>query len=152
MISLVRHCIIKPAKAEDSILFSDKELDELAVEIITEFYKSVGKDKPEWLDSTFKQRSIMEENTEQAYFEIRNFLVETITNAFSRNFRSFNYASAQTIEDENIVPNNAGLLVRLNFCLDNDIIPFLHKHGRKDGIDEIIISHDILIENLTKET
>ena len=39
----------------------------MAKEIIIEFYKSVDKGKPEWLDRVFQQRSIVEENTEAAY-------------------------------------------------------------------------------------
>ena len=66
---IVRYVIVKPIKPEESILFSDKSYGDMAKEILTEFYKSVGKNKPEWVDRIFEQRSIVEENTEQAYFE-----------------------------------------------------------------------------------
>ena len=63
---ITRYTIIKPMKPEESILLSsDKSFENMAKEIITEFYKSAGKDKPEWLDRIYEQRSIVEENTER---------------------------------------------------------------------------------------
>ena len=36
--------------------------------------------------------------------------------------------------------------IRLNFCLKNKLLPYLHQHTRRYGIEEIIITHDILAE------
>jgi hypothetical protein len=133
-----RYAIIKPTKPDESILFSDKSHEDMAKEIITEFYKSVGKAKPQWLDMTFEQRSIVEENTEQAYFEIRGFLMDQITEAYSRHIRTL-YKE----QDPGIVIDFS---TRLNFCLANKLIPYLHQHSRRDSLEEIIITHDILAE------
>ena len=123
---ITSYVIIKPVKPQDSILFSEKSIDDMSKEIIAEFYKFAGKDKPEWLDRNLEQRSIVEENTENAYFEIRGFLMTCIANAFSRHYRR--------IGEEETVPNNDGLLIRLNFCLNNSLIPFLHRHRRQDSL------------------
>jgi hypothetical protein len=137
---VVRYAIVKPSTPEESILFSDKSNEDMAKEIITEFYKSLGRDKPEWLDRTFEQRSIVEENTEQAYFEIRGFLMDQVTEAYSRHIRTI-YSERDT--DSKLIID---FKTRLNFCLANKLIPYLQDHNRKDNIQEIIITHDILAE------
>ena len=85
---ITRYVIVEPLKPEESILLSDKSHEDMAMEIITAFYKSVSKDRPEWLGRQFEQRSIVEENTENAYFEIRAFLMDHITDAYSRHIRT----------------------------------------------------------------
>ena len=136
---IARYVIVKPTKPEESILFhSDKSHDDMAKEIITEFYKSVGKEKPAWLDRIYEQRSIVEENTEQAYFELRGFLMGQITNAYSRHIRTL-YKE----QDPEVVID---FITRLNFCLTNKLVPYLHDHTRRDNTQEIIITHDILAE------
>jgi hypothetical protein len=137
---IARHVIVKPAKPEESILFCDKSYDHMAKEITAEFYKSVGKERPEWLDRIFEQRSIVEENTEQAYFEIRGFLMDQITEAYSRHIRT-------VYSDKDPDPKvTIDFATRSNFCLANKLIPYLHDHSRRDGIQEIVITHDILAE------
>lgn len=133
---IARYIIVRPAKHEESVLFSDKSPEEIAKEIIVEFYKSVGMDKPEWLDRTFEQRSIVEENTEQAYFEIRGFFMDQLTNAYSRHIR--------TLYKEQDPCVTILFSTRLDFCLANKLVPYLHDHKRRDGVDEIIITYDIL--------
>jgi hypothetical protein len=137
---VARYVIVKPLRPEDSILFStDRSYDDMAREIISAFYSSVGKDRPDWLDRTCEQRSIVEENTEQAYFEIRSFLIKQITDAYSRYFGKI---SSDKDPDRN-VPNNIDFRVRLNFCLANKLIPYLHEFQNEE-YEGINISHDIL--------
>lgn len=138
---IARYVIVKPATPEDSILFSNKSHEDMAKEIITEFYKSAGKEKPEWLDRLFEQRSIVEENTEWAYFEVRGFLMDHITEAYSRHIRTLYKEQDPGV----IIDFNS----RLNFCITNKLLPYLHAHTKKDGTEEIVITHDILKE-LTK--
>lgn len=51
------YAITKPENPEQSILLSGKSYDEMAKEIISEFYKFANKDKPEWLDRLYEQKS-----------------------------------------------------------------------------------------------
>ena len=140
---IARYAIVKPAKPEESILFHQTSLTKIWLKrLLTEFYKSVGKDKPEWLDRVFEQRSIVEENTEWAYFEVRGFLMDHITEAYSRHIRTL-YKE----QDPGIVIDFS---TRLDFCIKNKLLPFLHSHTRKDNTEEIVITHDILKE-LTKK-
>jgi hypothetical protein len=135
---IARYAIIKPAKPQESILFSDNSYEDMATEILTEFYGSVGRDKPDWLGRVFEQRSIVEENTEQAYFELRGFLMDQLTDAYSRHIR--------TLYKEQDPAVTIQFSTRLDFCLTNKLVPYLHEHKRRDGADEILITHDILAE------
>ena len=141
---IARYVIVKPKTPEDSILFSssaDKSYDDIAKEILTEFYKAAGKERPAWLDRIYEQMSIVEENTEQAFFEIRSFLMKQITEAYSRHIgRIYN-------NEKDPDPKIAiDFKTRLNFCLSNKLIPYLHEHTRRESVEEIIITHDILAE------
>jgi hypothetical protein len=135
---IARYAILKPENPKQSILFSKISYYEIAKEIITEFYRLAGRVKPEWLDRIYEQRSIIEENTERAYFEIRAFLMNQISDAYTRHIRTM----YKDHDPENIIE----FLKRLDFCLQNKLIPYLHQHKRKDGVYEVRITHDILTE------
>jgi hypothetical protein len=67
--------------------------------------------------------------------------MDHITEAYSRHIRTL-YKD----QDPGVVVD---FYTRLNFCLTNKLLPYLHEHTRKDGVGEIVITHDILKE-LTK--
>jgi hypothetical protein len=90
------------------------------------------------VDAVFKQRSIVEENTEWAYFEVRGFFMDQITAAYSRHIR--------TLYKEQDPGITIDFNTRLNFCIINKLLPFLHSYTRRDGTDEIVVTHDILNE------
>ena len=92
---IARYFIVKPEKPEQSILFnSDKSYDDMAKEIITEFYKSAGKDRPSWLDWTLCSKVYcFKGKPEQAYFQLRGFLMGQVTNAYSRHIRTYSKKS-----------------------------------------------------------
>jgi hypothetical protein len=68
--------------------------------------------------------------------------MDRITEAYSKHIRTL-YKEQDT-----------GIIIdfhtRLNFCMTNKLLPYLHAHTRKDGTEEIVITHDILKE-LTKK-
>lgn len=68
--------------------------------------------------------------------------MDNITDAYSRHIRTL-YKE----QDPGIVID---FYTRLNFCIKNKLLPYLHIHTRKDGTEEIVITHDILKE-LTKK-
>ena len=64
--------------------------------------------------------------------------MDKITDAYSRHIRTLDTCDAPNIAVD--------FYTRLNFCLKNKLLPFLHSYTRKDGIEEIVITHDILKE------
>jgi Bifunctional DNA primase/polymerase, N-terminal len=142
------YVITKPAKPEDSILLFNKDPDDIAKDIIAAFYTYAGKDRPEWLDRTYKQRSILEENEERAYFEIRSFLLDRINNAYNRyRFMENTPANDYQTVDLDIPKIKEGFHYRFNFCMANRLLPFLHELKRRKTDElEIAITIDILTE------
>jgi hypothetical protein len=70
-------------KYKPDILFSGRENEDIQKEIITEFYKLVKKEKPEWLDLKVESnKASVEDETEQPRYELRGFFIEAITNAY----------------------------------------------------------------------
>ena len=67
--------------------------------------------------------------------------MDHITEAYSRHIRTL-YKE----QDTGIIID---FYTRLNFCMTNKLLPYLHAHTRKDGTEEIVITHDVLNE-LTK--
>jgi hypothetical protein len=140
---IVRYAITKPETPENSILLSGHCHEEMAQEIISQLYKYANRDKPEWLDRLYEQKSVLEENTERAYFEIRAFLMNQISEAYSRHSKTIN----PNFDLDIIVTFE----MRINYCLENKLLPYLHEHSRRDGEKEIRITHDMLTE-LHKKT
>jgi hypothetical protein len=66
--------------------------------------------------------------------------VETITNTYSRHIKALTPNQSQDIVLD------ISFASRLNFCLDNDLIPFLHQHINKRNETEIAITADIFVE------
>jgi hypothetical protein len=126
----IARCIVKD---KPDILFSaDKSHEEITKEIIIEFYKLANRPAPEWLDFKLEYSKVgIEDKTHEIYFALRGFFMNAITDAYSRHIRTL-YKS----QDPEVVID---FLTRLNFCLDNKLVPFLHKHTNKQGMNEIII-------------
>ena len=139
---IARYAIVKPANQKKAY-FSQTNPTKIWLRRLLPNSTSLWvKSKPEWLDRVFEQRSIVEENTEWTYFEVRGFLMNHITEAYSRHIRTL-YKE----QDPGIVID---FHTRLNFCMTNKLISFLHVHTKKDGTEEVVITHDILNE-LTKK-
>jgi hypothetical protein len=116
-------------------------------EIITEFYKLVKKDKPEWLDLKVESnKASVEDETNQSRFELRGFFLDAITNAYSRHYSRLTPLSIQNEQEE----RDVNLPTMLDFCLDKNLLPYLHRHRLNW---QIMITADILseIKRATKE-
>jgi hypothetical protein len=128
-------------------VLATKQWEDIAKIILTELYKTAGKEAPSWLNYLVEQK-VIEETSEETHFELRAFLMDIITNAYSRHIK--------TLTPNQEVVLDISFTSRLNFCLDNELIPFLHKHINRNNQSEIAITADIFtelkkrkIENLT---
>jgi hypothetical protein len=127
--------------AEESPLFSpNKSFDEISKDIISAFYKLAGKDKPpEWLDRLTQQANVVEDHTEEAYLELRSFLIKEITDAYSRHNKALYNSKTDPDPSLNIVD----MSTRLDFCLKNTLVPFLHLKDFESS--EVLITADIFL-------
>ena len=122
------------------LLDGKKDWKEIAEIILTEMYKTVQRGPPEWI-KYFVRESQMAESKEDIDLVFRNFLIEKVNETYNKFQRS--------IEKDNDIPN-LPFSGRLNFCLDNKLIPFLNSvnTSNKDNYKEtlILITSDLVHE------
>lgn len=118
---------------DPSVLFR-RDWKDIAKKTLIDFYQFADLEKPEWIDYFIEQKDAIDESNEKTMFALRAFLVDRINSAFSRNSRNDN--------------NFNGLKEKLEYCLDYNLVPFLHRITSKGRVKEntIIITHDILDE------
>jgi hypothetical protein len=103
--------------------------------ILAEFFKAAGKEVPDWLEYLLQETQVQDAALEQEQI-IRGFLVKTINDIFTRNYRTLTPK-----EDIDEVIHENTIERRLDFCCNKELIPFLRK---KDEC--ILILHDIMHE------
>jgi hypothetical protein len=91
-------------------------------------------------------KASVEDETEQPRYELRGFFIEAITNAYSRHYRALTSLTDQ--EDQKYRDINFKNM--LDFCLDKNLLPYLHRHRLNW---QIMITADILsqIKRVGKE-
>jgi hypothetical protein len=118
-------------------ILTTKQWEDIAKTILTELYNTADKQQPSWLDYLVEQKAI-EESSEETHFQLRAFFMDIITNAYSRHIR--------TLTPNQEVILDISFVSRLDFCLNNDLIPFLHKHTNRNNRSEIAITADVFAE------
>jgi hypothetical protein len=79
-----------------------------------------------------------EESSEETHIELRAFFMDIITDTYGRHIRTL------TPNQEEVL--DISFAARFNFCLENELIPFLHQHTNKKNETEIAITADIFTE------
>ena len=125
---------------QELLLDGQKDWKEIAEIILTEMYKSVERETPEWIKYFVKENQ-MAESKEDIDLLFRSFLIDKVNETYNKFQRS--------IEKDNDIPN-LPFSSRLNFCLDNKLIPFLNfvNTNNKDSNKEtlILITSDLVHE------
>ena len=109
-----------------------KRWDDVGKTIISEFYKSVGKAPPEWLDLIEKE-NVIEQSNDETYFGLRGFLEQAVLAGYRLNFR--------------IDPNGAvvDFKAKLSLCLDHGAVPYLIRRPARPKPDGTHTAMEILI-------
>ena len=125
---------------QELLLDGKNDWKEIAEIIITEMFKSIHREPPEWIKFFVKENQ-MTDSKEDVNLLFRNFLIEKVNETYNKFQRS--------IEKDNDIPN-LPFSSRLNFCLDNKLIPFLNSvdTSNKDNNKEtlLLITSDIIHE------
>ena len=119
---------------------------EPAAIILREFYGSVGKEAPAWIDLIAEQ-TIVQEVAEERQFEIRGFLQQVILDGYRRD--SFTNPDPNTIDSngKRIPDMQVTFEQKVNYCLDNKSVTFLHLYKRNLGQEiEVAITPNIRSE------
>ena len=121
---------------QELLIESKKDWKEIAEIVLTEFYKSIRKEAPEWIKN-FVQETQLEDSKEDADLLFRSFLINKVNETYNKFHR--NIESVELKED---IPFES----RLAFCLYNNLIPFLNPIKVKDGTNLIAITSDLINE------
>lgn len=112
---------------------------ESATLILKEFYKCANIQPPSWLDLLHEQ-TIIQEAKEESQFELSGFLQQQIIEAYRRDIYA-NPDPATLIETENGSVRSTKpvtFVQKMDYCLNNRSITFLHKCNRNLGQDDDI--------------
>jgi hypothetical protein len=127
---------------DNPLILIRKEWQDIALDVLVEFYRYAGCQTPEWIDYLEEQRDAIDESSEKTHFELRAFLISKINDAYSRNCRP-DYTGAEI-----------DILLKLDHCLKNRLVPFISEAAE----NTLLITQDIMeelrrsnqgIENLT---
>jgi hypothetical protein len=126
---------------QELLLDGKKDWKEISELILTEMYKSIEGESPEWIKYFVKENQ-MTESKEDIDLLFRSFLIDKVNETYNKFHRS--------IEKDNDIPN-LPFSSRLNFCLDNKLIPFLNSVDTSNNKDNekgilILITSDLVHE------
>jgi hypothetical protein len=120
---------------QDIILDNKRNWIEISKLILTEFFKSAGKEVPDWIQYFVEESGVQDAALEQEQ-SVRGFIIGAINEAFSRNYRTF--IPRDDVYDE---ISDKTIEYRLDFCCKKELIPFLRI---RSGC--VLIFHDIMHE------
>jgi len=109
--------------------------------ILTEFHKAGGSNLPDWVNMIVDGNQIEDAEAEEEEI-IRGFFKRKINDTFTRHYRTLVAWEEQKVDSA--IDKHKLMESRLNFCLDNQLIPFLWR--KNSDSDEIRIMINILKE------
>lgn len=126
---------------QEIIINEENDWPVIARTVLEEFCKAVDMPLPNWVDMIAVGDQIEDVEAEEKQI-IRSFFVKKINDAFSRNYRAIQPRDDQGVDSA--TNKNKPIEERLNFSLDNQLIPFMRRKNVDSG--EILVTIDILKE------
>ena len=108
---------------------------DIAKTILREMYKVADKEVPKWVDYMLENEAQLEDSKNDLDLILRGFLIHRINDSYNKYHKSID-------PDTCVNGTNQPFEFRLNFCLDNHLIPFLSTNKN----NEIIITSDLIQE------
>lgn len=126
---------------DNPLLLINKTWQDVAKEILVHFYGLVKVPIPCWIENFEEQRDAIDESSEKTLFELRGFFLNKINESFARNARFNNPQQDMDMHS------------KLEYCLNNKIIPFISLLEENTMVITIDIMKELKInqgiENLT---
>ena len=129
---------------QELLLDGKKDWKEIAEIILTEIYKSVQKESPEWIKYFVKENQ-MAESKEDIDLLFRSFLIDKVNETYNKYYRNIEKPILTNPDSSAEVPN-LPFSDRLNFCLKHNLIPFLNPIKIDDETNMIAITYDLIHE------
>ena len=120
---------------QNLILHDKKNWKDIAKTILYELYKVTDKEVPKWIDYNLENETQLEREKNDLDLILRGFLIHKINDSYNKYHKS-------VISNSCLDGTNQPFEFRLNFCLDNHLIPFLSTNKN----NEIIITSDLFHE------
>ena len=124
----------------------DCDWKETAVDVLREFYIAPGKPIPDWVSFFVEETDVVEAATQEAnemsHFELRGFLEKAIINGY----RFDPLAEMDSFNEKIVLALDLDLGRKLDRCLNQRLVPYLHKHVSRSKIFEVAVTHDIIRE------
>ena len=120
---------------QNLILQDKKNWKELSILILSQMYKEIEKEIPQWVNNIIENEAQLEDSKNDLDLILRGFLIHKINDLYSKYHKSID-------PDSCVYGTNQSFEFRLNFCLDNHLVPFLSINKN----NEIIITSDLIQE------
>jgi hypothetical protein len=128
------------------LTYSSYTWHEAATKILKAFYASVGKGAPTWIDLVAEQNLVLEAG-EEKQFELRGFLQQAIMEAYRREVYTNPDPATLDNDGKRIKEMSVSFDQKINYCLENKSVTFLHLVKRNSGHErEIAITSNIRSE------
>jgi hypothetical protein len=121
-----------------------KDWKEIAEIILTEMYKSVERELPEWIKYFVKENQ-MADSKEDVELLFRSFLINIVNETYNKYYRNIEKIFIVNSDSDAEVPN-LPFSSRLDFCLKHNLIPFLNPIRIDDENIMIAITSDLVHE------
>jgi hypothetical protein len=123
---------------QEILINGKKDWKGIGEHILERMFKLVGKEyPPEWI-KYFVEEHQLKESKEDVELLFRSYLVNKINDTYNKYCRIIEN-SISNLEVPNLTFSN-----RLNFCLENNLIPFLNPTMIADGPCIIVITSDLI--------
>lgn len=118
---------------QNIILDGKASWKEISKIILSDMYRSANKEIPKWIDDIIEEEDQIQERKDDLYLALRGFLINKINEVCNRHYRIIH----PDYEEHSIQFED-----RLDFCLENKLIPFLNQNEKS----EVIITSDLIQE------
>ena len=120
---------------QNLLLRDKKNWKDIAKTILCEMYKVADKEVPKWVDYMLENEAQLEDSKNDLDLILRAFLIQKINDSYNKYHKSID-------PDSSLNGTNQPFEFRLEFCLNNHLIPFLSRNTN----NEIIITSDLIQE------
>ncbi|MDN5868842.1 MAG: hypothetical protein L0H55_15765, partial [Candidatus Nitrosocosmicus sp.] len=126
-------------KEKPGLLNGDLEWGVIAKDILVSFYSAVRKNPPAWIEDMIENNTL-EENKDNTTIEFRAFLINETNEHYNKYIRNFSNTLTSNQTSTGYVVTNSEFTDRLEFCLDNGVIPYMVNHTYKNGEEKVCIT------------
>ena len=129
---------------KEPMILVNKGWQDIAKEILINFYKIADMPSPEWIERFVEQRDSIDESMEKTHFELRGFFVNKINDAYNKNIR---------IDNRVCTYSDVDIRQKFKYSLKNKLLSFISEIKESSMMVSVDIMKELRmlagIENIT---